>query len=188
MTSPPSPPAWQATAPTSCGALNGADPDLPVLLLAHQPKFIDRAAATSASTSSSPATPTAARSGPSTTWSASTSPPSPQFQPPRPPNPPLHQPRHRLLGPAVPRLRPQRDHPARAPLPAPAHLDVTLDGPTHEPGAGHQPKDAASTDDQARHTEDKIRATPGPSTPTSHTWPRFAQVSDASLQRVRRVT
>ncbi|MGA5503909.1 metallophosphoesterase [Streptomyces umbrinus] len=27
------------------GALNGADPDLPVLLLAHQPKFIDRAAA-----------------------------------------------------------------------------------------------------------------------------------------------
>ncbi|MFF5302088.1 metallophosphoesterase [Streptomyces sp. NPDC013161] len=26
------------------GALNGADPDLPVLLLAHQPKFIDRAA------------------------------------------------------------------------------------------------------------------------------------------------
>ncbi|MFE4717471.1 metallophosphoesterase [Streptomyces sp. NPDC056728] len=27
------------------GALNGADPDLPVLLLAHQPKFVDRAAA-----------------------------------------------------------------------------------------------------------------------------------------------
>ncbi|KAB1979308.1 metallophosphoesterase [Streptomyces triticiradicis] len=27
------------------GALDGADPDLPVLLLAHQPKFIDRAAA-----------------------------------------------------------------------------------------------------------------------------------------------
>ncbi|MGW8766099.1 metallophosphoesterase [Streptomyces sp. NPDC055815] len=27
------------------GALHGADPDLPVLLLAHQPKFIDRAAA-----------------------------------------------------------------------------------------------------------------------------------------------
>ncbi|MGW1533160.1 metallophosphoesterase [Streptomyces aureus] len=27
------------------GALSGADPDLPVLLLAHQPKFIDRAAA-----------------------------------------------------------------------------------------------------------------------------------------------
>ncbi|MET7930073.1 metallophosphoesterase [Streptomyces sp. NPDC005349] len=27
------------------GALNGADPDLPVLLLAHQPKFIDQAAA-----------------------------------------------------------------------------------------------------------------------------------------------
>ncbi|MCX4613988.1 MULTISPECIES: metallophosphoesterase [Streptomyces] len=27
------------------GALNGTDPDLPVLLLAHQPKFIDRAAA-----------------------------------------------------------------------------------------------------------------------------------------------
>ncbi|MFI9562644.1 metallophosphoesterase [Streptomyces rishiriensis] len=27
------------------GALNGADPDLPVLLLAHQPQFIDRAAA-----------------------------------------------------------------------------------------------------------------------------------------------
>ncbi|MCX4562374.1 metallophosphoesterase [Streptomyces phaeochromogenes] len=27
------------------GALNGAEPDLPVLLLAHQPKFIDRAAA-----------------------------------------------------------------------------------------------------------------------------------------------
>lgn len=26
-------------------ALNGADPDLPVLLLAHQPKFVDRAAA-----------------------------------------------------------------------------------------------------------------------------------------------
>jgi predicted MPP superfamily phosphohydrolase len=25
--------------------LNGADPDLPVLLLAHQPKFVDRAAA-----------------------------------------------------------------------------------------------------------------------------------------------
>ncbi|MGW6306869.1 metallophosphoesterase [Streptomyces niveus] len=27
------------------GALNGADPDLPVLLLAHQPKFVDQAAA-----------------------------------------------------------------------------------------------------------------------------------------------
>ncbi len=27
------------------GALSGADPDLPVLLLAHQPKFVDRAAA-----------------------------------------------------------------------------------------------------------------------------------------------
>ncbi|RRR87278.1 metallophosphoesterase [Streptomyces sp. RP5T] len=27
------------------GALNGADPELPVLLLAHQPKFVDRAAA-----------------------------------------------------------------------------------------------------------------------------------------------
>lgn len=27
------------------GALDGADPDLPVLLLAHQPKFVDRAAA-----------------------------------------------------------------------------------------------------------------------------------------------
>ncbi|WP_329288629.1 metallophosphoesterase [Streptomyces pseudovenezuelae] len=27
------------------GALNGVDPDLPVLLLAHQPKFVDRAAA-----------------------------------------------------------------------------------------------------------------------------------------------
>ncbi|MFB6678702.1 metallophosphoesterase [Streptomyces sp. NPDC056390] len=27
------------------GALNGTDPDLPVLLLAHQPKFVDRAAA-----------------------------------------------------------------------------------------------------------------------------------------------
>ncbi|GHH34726.1 metallophosphoesterase [Streptomyces umbrinus] len=27
------------------GALNGAEPDLPVLLLAHQPKFVDRAAA-----------------------------------------------------------------------------------------------------------------------------------------------
>ncbi|MGW3105336.1 metallophosphoesterase [Streptomyces sp. NPDC001100] len=27
------------------GALNGADPDLPVLLLAHQPRFVDRAAA-----------------------------------------------------------------------------------------------------------------------------------------------
>ncbi|CAK7282778.1 hypothetical protein SGPA1_20753 [Streptomyces misionensis JCM 4497] len=45
-------------------------------------------------------------------------------QPARRPHPPLHQPRHRLLGPAVPRLRPQRDHPARPPLPPPAHLAV----------------------------------------------------------------
>lgn len=43
-TSPPSPPARRATAPTR-RALDGADPDLPVLLLAHQLEFTDRAAA-----------------------------------------------------------------------------------------------------------------------------------------------
>ena len=44
-TAPRSPRGARATAPTMRAALAGADPDLPVLLLAHQPKQIDGAVA-----------------------------------------------------------------------------------------------------------------------------------------------
>jgi hypothetical protein len=52
----------------------------------------------------------------------------------------------RLPGPAVPRLRPQRDHPVRAPLPTPAHLAVARGWPTNPLGAVHEPRGAAATD------------------------------------------
>ncbi|MDH6629070.1 hypothetical protein M2271_006906 [Streptomyces sp. LBL] len=82
------------------GALNGADPDLPVLLVAHQPKFVDRAVAADIDLQLSGQT-HGARSGPSTTSSASTSPPSPASATaaPTPSSTPAAS---RLLGPAIP--------------------------------------------------------------------------------------
>ncbi|CAM5275634.1 hypothetical protein STANM309S_04919 [Streptomyces tanashiensis] len=90
------------------GALQGADPDLPVLLLAHQPKFIDRAGGPRHRPP-----PVAPRPHPRRPDLALPllGPPRParrrRPQPPRRPHPPLHQPRHRFLGPALPRLRPR---------------------------------------------------------------------------------
>ena len=53
-------------------ALAGADPALPVLLLAHQPKQVAAGGERRGSTCRSPDTPTAGRSGRSTSWSGST--------------------------------------------------------------------------------------------------------------------
>ena len=67
------------------------------------------------STCSCPVTPTAGSSGRSGTWSGWTSRRC-RALPARPADPALHQPRHRLLGPALPDLRPTGDH---RPDPAP---------------------------------------------------------------------
>ncbi len=123
------------------GALDGADPDLPVLLLAHQPKFIDRAAAHGIDLQLSghthggrdlavplpgPHRP-AGRRGP---------------QPPRRSHAPLHQPRHRLLGPALPRLRPQRDHPAGPPVPQGVRRALTAEAAGRTGSPACQPRSA----------------------------------------------
>ena len=104
--------ACPATTPTTRRRWPGPTRRCRSLLLAHQPQQVPGRSRT-ASTCSCPGTPTAARSGRSTIWSGSTS-RSSGAVPARRAHPALHEPGHRLLGAAVPDLRPEGDHPAHA--------------------------------------------------------------------------
>ena len=110
-TPPPSRPASPATAPTSPRRLPAPTATLPVLLLAHQPKQVatrSRDGRRPADLRSHPRRPDLAVPLPGPARPAGGAGP----QPARRADPALHEPRHRVLGPAVPGLRAQRDHAA----------------------------------------------------------------------------
>ena len=95
------------------GALAGADPDRPVLLVAHQPKYVRQAAAARhrpTGLRAHPRRPDLAVQLPGQDRPAGGARPEPA----RRPDAALHQPGHRLLGAALPGLRAERDHAAHA--------------------------------------------------------------------------
>ena len=106
-----------ATAPTTRPRSPAPTRTLPVLLLAHQPKQIAGAVAHGrrpAALRAHPRRPDLAVPLPGPPRPAGAAGPEPA----RRAHPALHQPRHRLLGPAVPGLRAERDHPADPPTTA----------------------------------------------------------------------